>query len=396
MFQRYFAFLLVAMGMVTLPLWAQQPCPKFSVAVGTDEDTLMLAINGADSPQQQLAVLDKFAQQHPDSKFMPCVNEYLATVNLKLNDFDKAIEYGEKDLTANYQDLNLYLALMRAYASSTKVSDTIFAVINKVPDLILAESTIPARSTKATDEEWEKLKKESADQAAAMAKDCRAVAVWAFFLVVPRVTDPAKQIQTLDAFLKIYPEVEKDNAAQVIPLYFQAYLAQGNVDKTIEFGDKVIATDPNNVAALNTMGRIYAFYLPQPSPDKAAAYAQKALTAAQGAKKPEGVDDAVFKKDQDGQMGIAHLTLAYAGLPKAQKTGRLAPTIAELKTATALLEGNPGIQGQAYFYLGFAYEKVTPANHRAAIDALTKAVSLPGPLQGQARDYLAKVKAIAR
>ena len=49
--QRFCAFLLVAMGMVTLPLWAQQPCPSFTVAVGTDEDQLMLAINGADNPQ---------------------------------------------------------------------------------------------------------------------------------------------------------------------------------------------------------------------------------------------------------------------------------------------------------------------------------------------------------
>ena len=33
MFQRVYPFLLVAMGMVTLSLWAQQPCPSFSVAV---------------------------------------------------------------------------------------------------------------------------------------------------------------------------------------------------------------------------------------------------------------------------------------------------------------------------------------------------------------------------
>ena len=86
----------------------------------------MLAINGADNPQEQLAALDKFAKEHADSKFMPCANEYYASVNLKLKDYDKSIEYAEKDLAANYQDLNLLLTLMRAYASSTKVSDTIF------------------------------------------------------------------------------------------------------------------------------------------------------------------------------------------------------------------------------------------------------------------------------
>src|SRR5208337_2934943 len=134
MYQRFSVLLLVAMGMVAVPLLAQQPCPSFIVAVNTDEDHLMLAINGADSPQEQLAALDKFVQEHADSKFMPCANEYYASVNLKLKDYDKSIEYAEKDLAGNYQDLNLLLTLMRAYASSTKVSDTVFEVINKAPD----------------------------------------------------------------------------------------------------------------------------------------------------------------------------------------------------------------------------------------------------------------------
>ena len=282
---------------------------------------------------------------------------------------------------------------MRAYAASTKVSDTIFAVINKVPDQAKAEIGTPARPAKATDEEWAKIQKESQE----LAKDSHDYAVWAFFQLLPRVTDPAKQIQVLDAFLKAYPDVEKDNAAQVNTAYFQAYQMQGNLDKTVEYGDKVIAADPNNVVVLNTMGLIYAFYLPHPSPDKAAGYAQKALTAAQGLKKPEGVDDAAFKKEQDNQLGIAHLTLGYAALMRARKDHEVgAGSIDELKTASNLLEGNPALQGQALYYLAFAYEKQYPANHHAAMDALNKAVTLPGPFQGQSQALLAKVKAAAK
>jgi tetratricopeptide (TPR) repeat protein len=378
--------------MVTVSLWAQQPCPTFTVAVGTDEDELMMAINGAENPQDQLAALDKFAKNHADSKFMPCVNEYYASVNLKLKDYDKSIEYGEKDLAANYQDLSLLLTLMRAYASSTKVSDTIFAVINKVPDQAKEETGSPAHPLQATDEEWAKIQKEAREQN----KDSHDYAVWAFFQVLPRVTDPGKQIQELDSFLKTYPEVEKDDATQVNSLYFQAYQRQGNLDKTVEFGDKVIATDPNNVGALNAMGLIYAFYLPHPSPEKGAVYAQKALTAAQGLKKPDGVDDAAFKKDQDNKLGTAHLTLGYAGLIRAEKTTKLTPAIDELKLASTLLDGNPALQGQALYFLAYAYERGYPANHRGALDALNKAVNLPGPMQGQARALLAKVKAAVK
>jgi len=392
MYKRFCAFFLVALGMATLPLWAQQPCPSFTVAVNTDEDHLMLAVNGADTPQEQLAALDSFAKEHPDSKFMPCVNEYYASVNLKLKDYDKSIEYAEKDLAVNYQDLNLDLTLMRAYAASTKVSDTIFAVINKVPEQAKAEIGTPVRPAKATDEDWAKIQKDSQE----LAKDSHDYAVWAFFQLLPRVTDPAKRLQVLDTFLKTYPEVEKDNATQVNTAYFQAYQMQGNLDKTVEYGDKVIATDPNNVVVLNTMGLIYAFYLPHPSIEKAAGYAQKALTATQGLKKPEGVDDAAFKKDQDNQLGIAHLTLGYAALVRAERTTKLAPAIAELKLASNLLEGNPALQGQDLYYLAFAYERGYPANHRGAMEALIKAVALPGPFQGQARDLLAKVRAAVK
>ena len=394
MYQRFcvlFLFLIV-MAMVSLPVRAQQPCPTFSVAVGSDEDQLMLAINGADNPKEQLAALDKFAQAHADSKFMPCVNEYYSTVNLKLQDYDKSIEYGEKDLAANYQDLNLYLTLLRAYAGSTKVSDTIFAVINKVPDQAKAEIGTPARPAKATDAEWDKIQKDSQE----LSKDSHDLAVWAFFQLVPRVTDPAKQIQVVDTFLKAYPEAEKDQAAQVNTLYFQAYRAQGNMEKTVEYGDKVTAADPNNVVVLNTLGLIQAFYLPHPALDKAAECAHKALAAAQGLKKPDGVDDAAFKKDQDSQMGIAHLLVGYTALMKAERSTKLAPIIEELKSAGTMLDSNPALQGQALYYLAFAYEKQYPANHHGAMEALNKAVTLPGPFQGQSRALLAKVQAAAK
>jgi tetratricopeptide (TPR) repeat protein len=383
---------MLTITIVTLPLLAQQPCPKFSVAVGTDEDKLMLAINGADGPKEQLAALDSFAKDHADSKFMPCVDEYYTSVNLKLKDFDKAVEHGEKDLAANYQDLNLLLNLLQAYAASTKVSDTAFDAINKVPDQVKAELGTPSRPQKATDEEWAKIQKDAAD----LAKNSHDLAIWAFFQVLPRVTDPAKTIQVLDAFLKTYPEVEKDNATQVNTAYFQAYQMQSKLDKTVEYGDKVIASDPTNVVVGNTMGLIYAFYMPNPSVDKAAGYAQKALAAAQGLKKPEGVDDAVFKQQQDTQLGMAHLTLGYAALMKAGKSAKMAPITDELKTASDLLGGNAGLQGQALYYLAFAYEKQYPPNHQAAIVALSKAVTLQGPFQSQAQALLARVKAATK
>jgi tetratricopeptide (TPR) repeat protein len=391
MYKRFCTFLLIAMGMAILPLWAQQPCPSFTVAVNTDEDHLMLAINGADNPKEQLDALDKFAQAHADSKFMPCVNEYYATVNLKLNNFDKSIEYAEKDLAMNYQDLNLYLTLMRAYASSTKVSDTIFEVINKVPDQAKAETGNPLRPPKATDEEWAKMQKDGQD----LAKDSHDYAVWAFFQVLPRVTDPAKQVQVLDNFVKAFPDAEKDDAAQLNRAYFEAYRLQNNLDKTVEYGEKTIAANPNDLEVTNLLGFIYGV-VNRTNLDRAADYAKKAVTLAQNAKKPEGVSDEAFKQEQDNQLAMAHMTLGFVAFQQAGKTRKVAPAIAELKTASDLASGNPQLQCQALFYLANAYEYQYPANHQAAMEALNKAVTLPGPFQSQAQALLAKVKAAAK
>jgi tetratricopeptide (TPR) repeat protein len=388
MYQRFSTCLLVALWVVTIPLFAQTPCPSFSVAVGSDEDQLMLAINGADNPQEQIAALDKYAQANPNSKFMACANEYYASVYLKQNNFDKSIEYAEKDMAANYQDLNLLLTVMRAYVGSTKVSDTIFDIINKVPDQVQAEVK-PTRPSKATDADWDKIQKEAAD----LAKDSRAYAIYAFFQLEPRVTDPAKRVQVLDNFTKIYPEAEKDYAGQLNNAYFEAYRIQGQLDKAVEYGEKTVAADPNNVVVLNLLGFIYAFGSAKPDLDKAGEDAQKALTVAQDMKKPEGVDEAAFKAEQTNQIGMAHLTLGYVAFVRAQKTKKLSPAIDELKTATGLLDANPALEGQALYYLAYAYESGYPANHRGAIDALTKAAGLPGPFQAQARDLLAKVKA---
>jgi hypothetical protein len=93
---------------------------------------------------------------------------------------------------------------------------------------------------------------------------------------------------------------------------------------------------------------------------------------------------------------MAHLSLGYVNFTRSAKTKKLQPAIEELKTAAALLAANPELQGQALYYLGYAYESGYPANHRAAIEALTKATSLPSSWKAQAADLLAKVKRAAR
>ena len=84
--------LVLMMGMLggSLPLSAQQPCVGFSVVVNTPEDVLMLAVNGAETPQEQIAALDNFFQEHADAKFIPCAHEYSAIAHMRARSWPAA------------------------------------------------------------------------------------------------------------------------------------------------------------------------------------------------------------------------------------------------------------------------------------------------------------------
>jgi tetratricopeptide (TPR) repeat protein len=353
-------------------LRAQQPCPRLPVIINTPEDKLMLAVNGADTPQEQVDALTKFAADYPTSRFVPCVNEYLTMTYVKMQDFDKAMEAGEKDLAANYLDVNLDVNLLKAYVGAGKATDNAFDLINKSPQLIHDE-TISSTS----------------ENAAETAKDVRAYVEYAFFQLLPRVTDAAKRVAYLDAFVKAFPDTPNMN--QVSVQYFAAYQLAGDSAKMFEYGQKAVAADPKNVSTLNLVADGFATSNP-PHLDQAAEYAQKALDLATAMQKPEGMTDDQFKASHDVALGLAHSTLGYVAMQKGAKTHHMADAITELKTASDLLDSNPPLQARALYFLGYSYELAYPANHHLAEEALTKAVSLDTPWKAQARDLLDKVK----
>ena len=370
---------------VAAPLAAQQVCPGYSIVVNTPEDELTLAYNGAENPQEQVAALDKFMQAHADSKFVPCAHEYYTMAYLKLNDYDKVIEHGEQGL-ATHPDLMLTLNVAKAYVASGKSSDAVFDAILKAPDLIKAESA-PSRSANVSDDDWKK----EMDAAAEQAKDWRAYMEYAFFQLLQREQDGGKRAQRLDQFVQSYPD--SPNQGQINFNYYLAYKMANNTAKAEEYGEKAIAADPNDVVTLNLVADDYATR--QTNLDKAETYANKAVDLAAAMKKPEGLTPEQFKGNQDSQAGLAHLTLGYVAFQKGSKTHKVAPAIEEFKKAVDLLGSNPQLQGRALFYLGYAYEVLSPPSHKSAIDALTRSVSIASPWQAQAQDLLGKVKKAA-
>jgi len=380
---------LVILGLLVFAglLQAQQVCPGLPYVANTPEDELMQAVNGAEKPEDQVAALDKYAQAHADAKFMPCVDEYYTMAYLKLNNYDKVVEYGEKGLAAKYKDVMLVINTLKGYVASGKVADSAFDIISTAPALITEESK-PSRPPNVSDADWQKALEDSAAQA----KDELAYVVYADLQLMPRVPDPAKRIERLDAFAKAFPDDAAKNAGQINFEYFKAYQMSNKPDKAIEWGEKTVAADPNNLDAYNFLA--YAYSIGRTNPDKAVEYAKKSIALAQQLKKPDSLTDVQFKQAQDNELGMAHLSLGYVEFTRAatSKSKKLGPAIEDLKAAAGLLDANPELQAQALYYLGYAYESGYPANHRGAIEVLTKASSLQSSWKSQADELLGKVK----
>lgn len=364
------------------PLGAQQPCPGLTVVVNSPEDQMMLAVNGADTPQDQVAALDKYAAANANAPAMTCANELYTAAYVKQNDFAKAIAAGEKDLAANYLDANLAISLAKAYVGAAQATDHAFALLDKAPDVIKAEAN-PPKPSNVSDAAWQSNLQAWGDAA----KQQRAYMEYAFFQLLGRVPDANKRIAYLDGFSKAY--ADSPNLGGIYAQYVVAYGGLNNGAKADEYAEKAVTASPNDVATLNLIADNYATR--QVHLDKAEADAKKALELASAMKKPDGASDADFQAQQNLQLAAAHLTLGFVAFQHGSATHRMTGAIQELKTAAELGKADPALQARALFYMGYAYEEMSPPNHHGAAEALTQAASLQSPWQGQAQSLLAKI-----
>ncbi len=390
---RRLSLVLMSALVFAAPLSAQQTCGNYSVVINSPEDKLTMAINDADTPQEQVKTIQAFLQQHADSKFVPCAYQSLTKAYLKMKDYSNAIAAGQKAVAANYLDAPFLRNLLQAYVEAGEASDDAFAVINKGAAAIKEQSVV-ARPMKATDAEYQQMQK----QAEAGAEGERQYMEYAFFQLLPRVQDPAKRVATLDQFSQTYPDAVQKNAGWVNSQYATAYSSMNQTAKADEYAEKTVAADPSNVEALNMLALDYSIVRQDKKLDAAAADAQKVIDLVPNMKAPAGTTAEQFKPLQDNLLGSAHLCLGYIHLYRASSGkhysthSQMAPAIKELKDAIGLLANKPELQGGAYFYLGTAYEEEYPAEHHEALEAFSKSAELQGPWKASAESSLAKVK----
>jgi len=157
-----------------------------------------------------------------------------------------------------------------------------------------------------------------------------------------------------------------------------AYQKLGNEAKALQWKEKVLASDPNNIELL--VEQIKKYSSTQQNV-QALKYAKQCLTALPGAKKPAGMDEAVWKGSMDQAYAIAYNVVGQ----DAYNNRRYAEAIKNLENAARYYKRNDG----AYYLLGMSYWQ-TNAIQPAMLN-FAKAYVIRGAAANSAKQQLDKI-----
>jgi tetratricopeptide (TPR) repeat protein len=222
-----------------------------------------------------------------------------------------------------------------------------------------------------------------------------------------------------------FPQADNNAKKFVYQRVMQSYQAQNNFEKTVEYGEKLLAVDPSDLPALLTLSSILPERLPQDDEakknqqlDKAMDYSQKAMSqvnALVSGPKPAQISDQQWAEEKNKLLAAVHSSIGLVHLNKKEYD----KATAEYEKSTSLVRNNP----IDYYRLGIAYsfqarnqakelnelvaglqsqtnpdlsakeakEKQFAEIRDKAIDALAKSVALKGVTEQQARTELEKL-----
>jgi tetratricopeptide (TPR) repeat protein len=341
------------------------------IPAGTPEDKDLAVIAAENDAQKRISAYQEFITKYSDNKPAVAYAEWqLSQQYLAAGDTAKAMDYGTKALAAYPSNLDIILSqanIAQAMKQNGKVVD--YAVQGAGVYTSIAKQARPADMS---DADWSS--KITGEQSAA--QNAYDVLETSAYNAIASEQDPNKRMTEIEKFTPAFPKSKFDGQISQLALYSLRQLNQPQ--RLVAYGEKALAANPNSLPTLLMMADAYSGDPKEAA--KAATYANKALTVI-GAN-PENGD-----KEKKSYAGLAHIMLGRAELNQE----KLAPAVADLKTAVGLLQDDATDQQQALYYLGYAYAK---QNHRAeAVATLQKAAAMDGPYQAPAKEMLAKISA---
>jgi len=356
---------------------AQQIGKVVTVQAGSDADHAISEINAATDPAQKLALIGTFAEGAGKEGDYPIlanglyVDYYLAQKN-----YDKAFEYGDKLFALDQDNFQNAMNMVRA-ASEKGDADRLISYGEKAQGILQRYKNAPAPAGSSS-EAWTQQKAQTLEAN----KDGIAYIQNAVFSGVYQTKDVGKRAALLVRFAQIFPDSPYAN--QALGVAATAYQQAQNGPKMLEVANGLLAKDHNNLGMLLLLSDYYGEKGEQL--DKAEAYAKKAASVLETAKKPDEMTDEQWKTQSGLQKGLALSSLGQINIRKKDD----AQAVTNLRAAAPLLKPDDGSYARNQYRLGFALLNLKRSPE--AKEAFTQAASVNSPYKGPAQE---KLKAMA-
>ena len=323
---------------------------KISIPAGTPEDKALTAISSENDAQKKISMLEEFVQTYGFNPAAVAYGNWQLAQQFAAADPAKAMSYNDKAFAAMPDVLDI---LQSQVELAQQVKD---------PAKVLDYAVRGAKVINGL---------EGRDKEAAQSV-YRYLDASAYNAVVSE-PDAKKRLAEIETYSTAF--AGSPNAKQANLVALAALSEMNDLSKLIEFGEKALAADPNNVGLLTLMANAYVedpkpTYLP-----KATAYARKAIDLAKSDTSP----------NQKIIEGFAHEILGYALF----REDKIPQAIPELKMAASMLKADPAKYSLTLYRLGYAYAK--SKQMAQAKETLTEAASIPGPFQQASKELLSKV-----
>jgi tetratricopeptide (TPR) repeat protein len=368
---RILTVLLLVTFFAAVPLRAQVG-KTVIVSAGSEVDHQLNDINAATDPAAKLKLIDAFSAAHSEADLQILADEQYVNYYLSAKQYDKVFQYGDKLFALDPDNFSNAVNMVRA-ANEKGDTDHLFAAGEKASGILQRfKAQPPPEGTRP--EVW----KAQQQQKLELIKDNQDYIEQSLMNAAYQQKDPAKKAALLVRFANLFPD--SPNAGQALGAAAVSYQQAQNRPKMLETANSALAKDADNIGILLLLADDYSEKGEQL--DKAEAYAKKAASLCDTAKKPEGMSDADWQKQINLQKGLAFSALGQIDLQK-----KLNPAAVDsLTKAAPLLKSNAAVYARNQYRLGFAYLNVKKTAE--AKQAFTDAASVDSPYKGPAQDKL--------